>query len=101
MYNAIQQGSVTSMTGQMDYLRLQLEPRNSVYHQNAYYTYDVNLITLLVDTITIYNYHVGSVNTTLVLDLKKDDDKNELYNNYLGYMMNGSTMQSPKEYVNN
>ena len=90
-----------AMTGQMDYLRLQLEPRNSVDHQNAYCTYDVNLITSLVDTITIYNYYVGSVNTTLVLDLKKYDDKNELYNNYLGYMMNGSTMQSPKEYVNN
>ena len=90
-----------AMTGQMDFLRLQLEPRDSVYHQNAYCTYDVDLITTLVDTITIYNYYVGSVNTTLVLDLKKDDDKNDLYNSYLAYMMESCTLQSPKAYVNN
>ena len=90
-----------AMTGQMDFLRLQLEPRDAVYHKNAYCTYDVNLVTSLVDTITLYNYYVGSVNTTLVLDLKKEDDKNELYNSYLAYLMDGCSLQSPKSYTNN
>ena len=100
-------GSMTSqftfnaMTGQMDFLRLSLIPQLSDNHPNPYCAYDVNSITSTIDNITLYNYYVGTNQTTLTIDFNKEDDKRVMYENYLAYIMDGCSMESVSGYVYN
>ena len=87
-----------NVAAQFDWFKISLKHRTNINHTSTFDSYDGERATIMIESIEIENLTEGQNFVNRSYSLNKFEDQDLLYNSYIAYMCDGSSLQSPSSY---
>ena len=90
------------MPTQMELMEISLVYDKSVQHTTVYDSYDCEIATQKISNVKLENVaQIYSVISTMEFNLTKEDDKYQMYKNFVAYVCSGCSAAPLTQYKNN